>query len=50
MTTGNTAFVFFANRLLCLMEAARPIEINPVTLDTIGVYQVDGGKVKSAPD
>ncbi len=45
-TTGNTAFVFHESRLLCLMEAANPIEIDPITLNTKKQVVLDGMQVE----
>jgi carotenoid cleavage dioxygenase-like enzyme len=35
-TTGNTALLWWRGRLLALMEAALPIQVDPLTLDTRG--------------
>jgi carotenoid cleavage dioxygenase-like enzyme len=42
--TGNTNIVTHAGKLLALMEAALPTQIQPCTLKTIGVYDF-GGKL-----
>jgi carotenoid cleavage dioxygenase len=36
--TANTNIVFHAGKLLALMEAARPTQMMPCTLETLGVY------------
>jgi carotenoid cleavage dioxygenase-like enzyme len=41
-TTGNTAFLFHQRRLFCLMEASRPIEVDPTTLATGPMVKFDG--------
>lgn len=40
--TANTNIVFHANRLLALKEDALPIEIDPLTLETIGKWNAEG--------
>ena len=40
--TANTNIVFHAGRLLALMEAALPTQIQPGTLDTLGEYDFNG--------
>ncbi|MGF6708680.1 carotenoid cleavage dioxygenase-like enzyme [Pseudomonas frederiksbergensis] len=40
--TANTNIVFHANRLLALKEDALPIEIDPLTLETIGKWDAEG--------
>lgn len=40
--TANTAMVWHAGKLLALKEASRPMQIDPDTLDTIGVYDFGG--------
>jgi carotenoid cleavage dioxygenase-like enzyme len=39
---ANTSVVWHAGRLLALKEAALPYELDPVTLETRGVYTFDG--------
>ena len=39
---ANTSIVWHAGRLLALKEAALPYELDPVTLETRGVYDFDG--------
>jgi carotenoid cleavage dioxygenase-like enzyme len=39
---ANTSMVWHAGRLLALKEAALPYEIDPVTLETRGVFNFDG--------
>ena len=40
--TGNTAVMSWQRRLFTLMEAARPIEMDPETLATLGETDLDG--------
>jgi carotenoid cleavage dioxygenase-like enzyme len=39
---ANTSMVWHAGRLLALKEAALPYEIDPITLETRGIYDFDG--------
>jgi len=39
--TANTNIVWHGGRLLALKESARPVEIDPVTLETIGDWDFD---------
>ncbi len=39
---ANTALVWHAGKLLALKEAARPYELDPVTLETRGIYDFNG--------
>ena len=39
---ANTAVVWHAGKLLALKEAARPYELDPVTLETKGIYDFHG--------
>ena len=39
---ANTSVVWHAGKLLALKEAARPYELDPVTLETKGIYDFDG--------
>ena len=41
-STANTSVVWHGGKLLALKEAARPVEIDPATLATIGTYDFDG--------
>jgi carotenoid cleavage dioxygenase-like enzyme len=41
-STANTSVVFHAGKLLALKEAARPVRIDPNTLETIGIDDYDG--------
>lgn len=43
-TTANTALLFHDGRLYALMEAAHPLEVDPVTLNTIGLRPLPGVK------
>ena len=45
-STANTSVVFHAGKLLAIKEAARPMLIDPITLETIGTYDF-GGKLTS---
>ena len=45
-STANTSVVWHGGKLLALKEAARPVEIDPETLETIGIYDF-GGALKS---
>jgi carotenoid cleavage dioxygenase-like enzyme len=45
-STANTSVVWHGGKLLALKEAARPMEIDPETLETIGTYDF-GGALKS---
>jgi carotenoid cleavage dioxygenase-like enzyme len=40
--TANTSLLWHGGKLLALKEAARPTQIDPHTLDTIGVWDFDG--------
>ena len=40
--TGNTNIVFHAGKLLALMEGDLPTQLQPCTLETLGVYNFDG--------
>jgi all-trans-8'-apo-beta-carotenal 15,15'-oxygenase len=40
--TANTSVMAWRGRLLALMEAALPTEVDPITLDTIGETDLDG--------
>src|SRR5262249_25046398 len=40
--TGNTNIVVHAGKLLALVEAALPTQLQPISLDTIGLYDFDG--------
>lgn len=40
--TANTNVVFHAGRCLALKEDAQPMEIDPITLETIGKWTADG--------
>ncbi len=40
--TANTQIISFGGKLLALFEAGLPHEIDPVTLDTIGEYDMEG--------
>ncbi|KAJ3134957.1 hypothetical protein HDU90_004282 [Geranomyces variabilis] len=42
LSTANTAMTYYNGRLLALMEGCPPVQIDPVTLDTLGVYDFDG--------
>ncbi len=44
--TANTAMLWHGGRLFALKEAARPVEIDPATLATIGTYDF-GGELRS---
>jgi carotenoid cleavage dioxygenase len=44
--TANTSVVWHGGKLLALKEAGRPMEIDPVTLSTVGVHDF-GGKLTS---
>ncbi len=41
-TTGNTALLWWQNRLFALMEAAVPMEVDPVTLEALGLFRFQG--------
>ncbi|RDH18984.1 lignostilbene dioxygenase, partial [Aspergillus niger ATCC 13496] len=41
-TTANTNIVFFNGKLLACKEDALPYEMDPVTLETIGLYDFNG--------
>lgn len=45
--TGNTATFFWQDRLFALMEASKPQEMDPETLDTLGHVDL-GGVIKGA--
>lgn len=45
-STANTSVVWHGGKLLALKEAARPVAIDPHTLETIGLYDF-GGALKS---
>jgi carotenoid cleavage dioxygenase-like enzyme len=40
--TANTAMLWHAGKLFALKEAARPMQLDPETLETIGSYDFDG--------
>lgn len=42
-TTANTAIYFHAGRMLASKEDGLPYEVDPVTLETKGVWRADGG-------
>lgn len=39
---SNTNLVYHAGKLLTLYEGGRPFEVDPSTLDTVGIYSYDG--------
>ncbi|HEX8300703.1 carotenoid oxygenase family protein [Sphingomonas sp.] len=41
-STANTSVIFHAGKLLATKEAARPMLIDPDTLDTLGTYDFNG--------
>ncbi len=41
-STANTSLIFHAGVLLATKEAARPMRIDPDTLETLGLYDFDG--------
>lgn len=41
-STANTNIIFFNNRLLALKEDSPPYALDPVTLETTGLYDFDG--------
>jgi len=41
-STANTSVIFHAGKLFATKEAARPMRIDPETLDTLGTYDFDG--------
>ena len=41
-TTANTSMVWHGGKLLALKEASKPMEIDPETLATIGMYDFNG--------
>ena len=41
-STANTSVVWHGGKLLALKEAARPVEIDPATLTTIGIHDFGG--------
>ncbi|KAJ3176252.1 hypothetical protein HDU87_005467 [Geranomyces variabilis] len=42
LSTANTAMTYYNGRLLALMEGCPPVQIDPITLETVGVYDFDG--------
>lgn len=44
--TANTNIVWHGGRLLALWEGGPPYQLDPDTLDTVGVYDFDGGLVR----
>jgi len=46
---ANTNVIYWGDRLLALWEAAEPHRLNPATLDTIGLDQLDGLLAPGSP-